>query len=1153
MSTLNKISLSNCLFHFFIIYLFIGCSSLEDKINEYAEQNNTDKLIEIYQECLNKKKYSHAISVITKLLKNNDNNGLLIVEENFWSLYDSNNQFANQVLDTYALNDKTFTNKTKIYELYYSDSPQKMHPYLKVMVENDDSYDAVIHFLRLFVENYSKENFDISLNYLDIIINNFDIKEPNALKIRDITQEIHISLEARNKLQDLLKSLNVELEKREAEFKENKAFLSQVLYIEGYVHVPKLHNGYEIKVGNQTAILGTLGTEFTSDGYFKMAVRPGGNTKMITKFGDTIELPFLIEIDPMVLNAMKIKHQEDSKIIAEAEKKKNEASGIVASIDTKTPKLFFINKNLITSFLSDLSVLGINQKKALIESINALSDYYPDYVEAEKLFAYAMTHYKKKEFIEAIKFFNDSSEIDIVNENLYRYRGDCYFENGNYQNAIEDYTQYLSITKTNGEIYFKRGICNLTLGMNLKALNDFDEALSHASKQDQKDIHFNRGLVFKNMGELDQAVNSFCVVISLEPENVEAHVNRGVILYEMGKIDKAIQDFEKAIELDPKNTKAYYSRGKIYQDLKKIDKAKRDFDKAIEADPANAHAYYARGSILFELGDIDAAKQDFDKTLELDTDNADAYYARGVVYHKMEGINSIHAIDDFNEALKRKPTNSAFLISRGKSNFEIGEYAKAIQDLDKVIEEYPDKTKDVVHLRAQCHYSVKDYKKAFEDYNKLIEFYPDMSIAYFYRAKTRAFNHKAGYIISEDRLGAITDFTKAIELDNYFLDAYYERGKIYWEMQKYEKAADDYSKAIALGLKTADVFYARGYYYDLRTSDRKKALSDYNSAIALNPYHPNAYGRRAEIYNREEKYQKAADDYDKHIKINNLPGTSSHAYSLSYLKEKGYIPKDNGTTTLLTKSEYIKPTSSTIGENHSILVSNIADKEQNSMAPKEEIPNNYKYIKITPSFDCNKATTKSEKLICSDPNLSNADKQLAEIYVRVLEQSSNQDWLKKDQLSWMKHQRDTCKDVPCMLNAYKDRINELDALLTSEYFKVFSPALAAKIQAAGHYFKTSGDSIYRKFCIIKQAIKSDQRELLSCIVAYPIKVTLNSKKTVLTSRKQFVENYQNIITPQVKSAVDKQEFTDIFFRDSGLMFGQGEIWLNENAIIAINN
>jgi len=77
-------------------------------------------------------------------------------------------------------------------------------------------------------------------------------------------------------------------------------------------------------------------------------------------------------------------------------------------------------------------------------------------------------------------------------------------------------------------------------------------------------------------------------------------------------------------------------------------------------------------------------------------------------------------------------------------------------------------------------------------------------------------------------------------------------------------------------------------------------------------------------------------------------------------------------------------------------------------------------------FDCARASTKQEKLICSDLQLSAADEELARAYRGALDLSSDKEGLKKQQQSWIKTGRDACLDAASMLAAYKARIAALE-------------------------------------------------------------------------------------------------------------------------------
>lgn len=81
-----------------------------------------------------------------------------------------------------------------------------------------------------------------------------------------------------------------------------------------------------------------------------------------------------------------------------------------------------------------------------------------------------------------------------------------------------------------------------------------------------------------------------------------------------------------------------------------------------------------------------------------------------------------------------------------------------------------------------------------------------------------------------------------------------------------------------------------------------------------------------------------------------------------------------------------------------------------------------------PSFDCAKASTRSEQLICSDGALANLDATMASTYSSARERVPDKTALKNAQNKWRRDVRDACGDVSCMMTSYEERIAHLRAL-----------------------------------------------------------------------------------------------------------------------------
>jgi uncharacterized protein len=78
------------------------------------------------------------------------------------------------------------------------------------------------------------------------------------------------------------------------------------------------------------------------------------------------------------------------------------------------------------------------------------------------------------------------------------------------------------------------------------------------------------------------------------------------------------------------------------------------------------------------------------------------------------------------------------------------------------------------------------------------------------------------------------------------------------------------------------------------------------------------------------------------------------------------------------------------------------------------------------SFDCAKASTQIEKSICADPEISEFDSQLMQVYKASLANSLEHGPIKLEQRAWLSTVRNRCQDAMCLKQAYIDRIAALD-------------------------------------------------------------------------------------------------------------------------------
>ena len=91
------------------------------------------------------------------------------------------------------------------------------------------------------------------------------------------------------------------------------------------------------------------------------------------------------------------------------------------------------------------------------------------------------------------------------------------------------------------------------------------------------------------------------------------------------------------------------------------------------------------------------------------------------------------------------------------------------------------------------------------------------------------------------------------------------------------------------------------------------------------------------------------------------------------------------------------------------------------------------------SFDCSKARTPAEKMICANSELSGMDERLNTLFQKAMKQSAGRaKEVQQAEQQWMSQERNKCGNVACLSAAYKKRIAELEAVLarTDDVMKI---------------------------------------------------------------------------------------------------------------------
>jgi uncharacterized protein len=96
------------------------------------------------------------------------------------------------------------------------------------------------------------------------------------------------------------------------------------------------------------------------------------------------------------------------------------------------------------------------------------------------------------------------------------------------------------------------------------------------------------------------------------------------------------------------------------------------------------------------------------------------------------------------------------------------------------------------------------------------------------------------------------------------------------------------------------------------------------------------------------------------------------------------------------------------------------------------------------SFDCKKATTEVEKMICADTVLSKLDEELSAAYNSSRQGMKQDGGIKLSQKKWLKKRND-CKNAICLKKHYEARLSVLRSNVPGEGKSIFSGQWRLKI------------------------------------------------------------------------------------------------------------
>lgn len=269
----------------------------------------------------------------------------------------------------------------------------------------------------------------------------------------------------------------------------------------------------------------------------------------------------------------------------------------------------------------------------------------------------------------------------LVTPESYRKKGDTFYQNEEYEKALENYEKAYKDLKSDSEFelqlartYWKTNKipeCQKTLLGILEYRPDFVEAYRLLVQ------------VYTLMKNFQKVVETYETIVELDPSDVVAQNNLGILYSKLKKPNEAIACFQTCMRLQPDYAEAYINLANVYaQNLRDDDTAYYFYKKFTELKPNSSRTaavrnwlsdydlthtgenkraisleHFFKGEALLVKAEFEAALEMYQKALT-QFNHPDYYYKVGYVQKELGDYDK--AIVSLNKAIEMEPRNQEY-------------------------------------------------------------------------------------------------------------------------------------------------------------------------------------------------------------------------------------------------------------------------------------------------------------------------------------------------------------------------------------------------------------------------------------------------------------------------------------------------------------
>ncbi len=391
--------------------------------------------------------------------------------------------------------------------------------------------------------------------------------------------------------------------------------------------------------------------------------------------------------------------------------------------------------------------------------------------------------------------------------------------------------------------------------------------------------------IHKSLNErYESAEADLLELIAKEPMNGELYHAAGDNYMYWGELEKSETMYRKGMEVTPMNPSNYAGLGRIAW-LNKNDAVNTaQFAKAIEImttrsnkvpKPLQQLTYLKMAEVYIqnERKNIDKALEYINNAMNLNPENPEVYIQLGDYYSERDGVNLSNAIMQYNMALEKDPKYTRALLRKGVLYVKIKAWDDGLNYYNEAITVDPTFA-PAYREKAELLYQAQRYPAAIEAYGKYLELNNSCRVQQRYSQFV---------FLTKDYKRAIAELEKSLTCNTENTMMYRLIGYAAYETGDFAKGTENLNRFFEMAkAKGKPTIVGSDYGYKgkllAKTGQDSLALLAIQEAVVFDSSYIEGYGEMASIYQKQKKYDKAAECFQMKISKSKEPAALDYYY-----------------------------------------------------------------------------------------------------------------------------------------------------------------------------------------------------------------------------------------------------------------------------------